>query len=349
MIKNLRSLPNLISDHLRTLPLLVLYLTDGCNSKCAMCDIWKAPRRNMDMGLVERLAASSQKLGTQLVLLSGGEAMQHPEWPMIAQEFRAAGSQIWLLTNGLLLRKQAEDVIAHVDTLTVSLDAATPDLYEKIRGVDALHLILDGMQIISKAGIPISTRTTLMRANYRQMPQIVDMALGAGARQVSFLAVDTVNPFAFGPRFEDVIPLNRPVNEFGGLTAEDLSEFGAILDEMEHTHTAHFADGRIAESPAKLRRLYDYFAEPLGLGEFEGPRCNAPHISAVVNWDGRLQPCYFLPAWGTLDGDGVELEDALNDPGAVALRTAYRNGERAECARCVCPLYRGPRALMRGF
>ncbi len=349
MIKHLRSLPNLISDHLRTLPLLVLYLTDGCNSKCAMCDIWKAPRRNMDMGLVERLAASSQKLGTQLVLLSGGEAMQHPEWPMIAQKFRAAGSKIWLLTNGLLLRKQAEDVMAHVDTLTVSLDAATPDLYEKIRGVDALNLILEGMQIISKAGIPISTRTTLMRTNYRQMPQIVDMALGAGARQVSFLAVDTVNPFAFGPRFEDVIPLNRPVNEFGGLMAEDLPEFGAILDEMEHTHAAHFADGRIAESPAKLRRLYDYFAEPLGLGEFEGPRCNAPHISAVVNWDGRLQPCYFLPSWGKLNADGVELEDALNDPAAVALRTAYRNGERAECARCVCPLYRGPRALMRGF
>ncbi len=349
LIKHLRSLPNLLSDHLSTLPLLVLYLTDGCNSKCAMCDIWKAPRRNMAMGLVERLAASSQKLGTQLVLLSGGEAMQHPEWPMIAQEFRAAGSKIWLLTNGLLLRKQAEDVMAHVDTLTVSLDAATPDLYEKIRGVDGLNLILEGMQIISTAGIPISTRTTLMRANFRQMPQIVDRALGAGARQVSFLAVDTVNPFAFGPRFEDVIPLNMPVNEFGGLTAEDLPEFGAILDEMAHTHAAHFADGRIAESPAKLRRLYDYFAEPLGLGEFEGPRCNAPHISAVVNWDGRLQPCYFLPAWGKLNGDGVGLEDALNDPAALALRTAYRNGERAECARCVCPLYRGPRALMRGF
>lgn len=349
MINHLRSLPNLMSDHLRALPLLVLYLTDGCNSKCAMCDIWKAPRRNMDMGLVERLATSSQKLGTQLILLSGGEAMQHPEWPAIAQRFRAAGSKIWLLTNGLLLRKQAEEVIANVDMLTVSLDAATPDLYEKIRGVDALNLILEGMQIISKAGIPISTRTTLMRANFRQMPQIVDMALGAGTRQVSFLAVDTVNPYAFGPRFEDVIPLNMPVNEFGGLTAEDLPEFRAILDKLERTHAVHFADGRIAESIAKLRRLYDYFAEPLGLGEFEGPRCNAPHISAVVNWDGRLQPCYFLPSWGKLDGDGVELEAALNDPDAIALRAAYRNKERAECARCVCPLYRGPRALIRGF
>lgn len=348
-LNSLRSLPNLMSDHLRSLPLLVLYLTDGCNSKCAMCDIWKAPRRNMDMRMVEHLAASSKKLGTQLILLSGGEAMQHPEWPTIAQYFRAAGSKIWLLTNGLLLRKQAEDVIANVDILTVSLDAATPDLYEKIRGVDALELILDGMQIISAAEIPVSTRTTLMRANFRQMPQIVDAALGTGARQVSFLAVDTVNPYAFGPRFEDVIPLAVPVNDFGGLTAEDLPEFGAILDELEHTHAAHFANGRIAESPAKLRRLYDYFAEPLGLGEFEGPRCNAPHISTVVNWDGRLQPCYFLPSWGKLEGETGTLEDALNDPAAVALRAAYRNGERAECARCVCPLYRGPRALLRGF
>lgn len=304
----------------------------------------------MDMNLVERLAASSEKLGTQMVLLSGGEALQHPEWPAIAQRFREAGSKIWMLTNGLLLRKQADAVIANIDSLTVSLDAATPELYEKIRGVDGLNLILEGIKIISAAGVPVSTRTTLMRANFRQMPQIIDTALGAGVQQVSFLAVDTVNPYAFGPRFEgEMIPLQTvaPINEFGGLTAEDLPEFGAILDELENSHAAHFADGRIAESPAKLRRLYDYFAEPLGLGEFEGPRCNAPHISAVINWDGKVQPCYFLPAWGKVNG--AELEDVLNEPAGLQLRADYREGQRQECARCVCPLYRGPRALMQGF
>ncbi len=350
-IANLRILPNLLSNHLRALPLLVLYLTDGCNSKCAMCDIWKAPRRNMNMDLVERLVASARKLGTQMVLLSGGEAMQHPDWPTIARQFRTAGINVWLLTNGLLLRKQAQAVIEHIDMLTVSLDAATPELYQKIRGVDALDIILEGMQAVSTGGIPISTRTTLMRANFRQMPLLIDTALAAGAESVSFLAVDTVNPYAFGPRFEHnaAIPLhNSPQpDEFGALTAEDLPEFNAVLDSLEQTHTTQFTNGQIAESPTKLRRLYDYFAAPHKKATFQPPRCNAPHISAVVNVDGKLQPCYFLPAGGDLKQH--DLETVINAPEMVVLRKAYRDGERSECTRCVCPLYRGPRALLRGF
>jgi MoaA/NifB/PqqE/SkfB family radical SAM enzyme len=250
-----------------------------------------------------------------------------------------------------LLRKQAQDVIRHIDRVTVSLDAATPELYQKIRGVDALDVILDGMQIVSAAGVPVSTRTTLMRANFHQIPLIVDTALEAGANSASFLTVDTHNAHAFGPRFEHdaTIPLAQEpvVDEFGGLTADDLPEFATVLDRLEETHAEHFADGRIEESPAKLRSYYHYFAAPYGLGEFTPPRCNAPHISAVVNVDGQLQPCYFLPTSGQVNGQG--LQEAINSEDMVKMREAYRQGEREECGRCVCPLYRGPRSLLRGF
>lgn len=347
---NFRYLPNLIGNRLHTLPLVILYITDGCNSRCAMCDIWKSPRRNMDMQLIAGLVESCQKLHTQMVLLSGGEAMQHPEWQKIAEYFRAAGIKVWLLTNGLFLRKQAADVMALINHVTVSLDAATPELYHQIRGVDSLPLVLEGMQAVSSAGVPLSTRTTLMRVNFRQIGQIVDVALANGAKRVSFLAVDTTNEFAFGPRFgqEQIIPLyNTDPSPFGGLTPDDLPEFAAVLDNLEATHAAHFADGRIAESPAKLRRLYNYFAAPHHIADFTPPRCNAPHISVVVNVDGRLQPCYFLPHGANLHKQ--QLEDVLNEAALVEMRTDYRQGKRHECERCVCPLYRGPRSLLKGF
>ena len=175
--------------------------------------------------------------------------------------------------------------------------------------------------------------------------------MDAGAQSVSFLAVDTVNPFAFGPRFDDdlAIPLQTaaPANPFGGLQESDLPAFAKILDSLEQTHADYFTDGRIAESPSKLRNLYQFFATPYGKADFQPPRCNAPHISAVVNVDGSLQPCYFLPKWGNLNDQ--PLEEALNTSEAIALRRAYRNGQRRECDRCVCPLYRGPRALAKGF
>lgn len=344
--QHIRYLPNLINNRLRSLPLVILYLTDGCNSRCAMCDIWRSPRRNMDMVLVDRIVADAATLGTQLVLLSGGEAMQHPDWPTIAEKFHAAGIKVWLLTNGLLLKKQAQAVIDHIDLLTVSLDAPTPELYQHIRGVDALDLLLEGMATISAAGMHTTTRTTLMRANFRHMPQIVDVALANGASSVSFLTVDNSNPFAFGPRFapDNGISMAQPTNDFGPLLPDDLPTFSAVLNELFVSHAEHFADGRIEESPDKLGRMADYFAAPYGLATFDAPRCNAPHISAVINVDGTLQPCYFLPHIPHSNG-----LDAINSPEILELRKAYRSGQRPECARCVCPLYRGPRALLRGF
>ncbi|MGL4648469.1 MAG: radical SAM protein, partial [Caldilineaceae bacterium] len=142
----LRPLLSLVSDRLRALPILVLYLTDGCNSRCATCDIWRSPRRNMRVELAGRLAAEAGALGLRWAVFSGGEAMQHPDWPRIASAFRAQGARTILLTNGLLLRKQAADVIATVDEVVVSLDAGCAPTYAAIRGVDAFDLVLDGFQ-----------------------------------------------------------------------------------------------------------------------------------------------------------------------------------------------------------
>src|SRR5512143_2193618 len=103
MAIHVRSLLNLTSDRLRSLPLVVLYITDGCNSRCVTCDIWKLPRRNMALELVQQIAGAVPRLGIRNVVLSGGEAMQHPAWPEIAQTFRDAGAKVMLLTNGLAL------------------------------------------------------------------------------------------------------------------------------------------------------------------------------------------------------------------------------------------------------
>src|SRR4051794_15457842 len=228
---NFRSLLNLASDRLWSLPMLVLYITDGCNSRCVTCDIWKLPRRNMDLDLVRQLASEFPKLGVKQVVLSGGEAMQHPEWPTIAAILRDAGAKVLLLTNGLALKKQAEQVIESIDELTVSLDGATPETYRAIRGVDALSVILEGMRQIADAGVPITTRTTVQRGNFREMPDIVRIAKEAGASKVSFFPVDVSNIVAFGPRFDqDGLPL-APIHALPGpaLARNDLAEFARIL------------------------------------------------------------------------------------------------------------------------
>jgi len=132
------------------------------------------------------------------------------------------------------------------------------------------------------------------------------------------------------------------------LRPDDLPRFAAVLDELEATHAADFVSHFIAERPAKLRKLHQYFAALTGAGDFPAVACNAPRFSAVIGADGQLQPCYFIPGTGPMTD--VPLAQALNAPAAVALRRAIRTGQRAECARCVCSMQRGGRQLLfQGF
>lgn len=362
---SLRHLANLHTDRIASLPILILYLTDGCNSRCVTCDIWRNPRRNMPAPLAAALAAQVQPLGVRWVVLSGGEAMQHPDWPHIAGQMRAAGARVMLLTNGLLVRRQIDEVIATIDELIVSLDAGTAATYDAIRGVDAFDLVLDGIRAARAAGLPVTTRTTVQRANFRELPALIDAALSADVTTISFLTVDVSSGVAFGNRAfgdqarmgrsvgADIIPLlsvdqqtegHTPPAESSALSRDEIAELSGIIDRIEREYAAAFAAGRMAESPAKLRRMLTYFNGLHGDG-FDPPRCNAPHISAVVEVDGRVRPCYFLPVGGKVTPDHG-LDRVLNDPDAVDLRRAVRLGQRGECDSCVCPLYKGHRALL---
>lgn len=358
-----RHVLNVFGDRLRTLPILVLYLTDGCNSRCLTCDIWRSPRRNMRMDLVDKLVADAAALRTRWVVLSGGEAMQHPDWSGIAQKFRRIGARVILLTNGLLVRRQIQSVIDVTDELVVSLDGGTPETYNAIRGVDAFDLVLSGIESASSAGKAVITRTTLQKMNFREMPQIIRAALRAGAGRISFLTVDVSSPVAFGPRFvaDAALPVIGSTNvgrasvetedsspADSALTLDECDELSAVLDQIERDFADAFASGRIAETPAKLRQMVAYFRAIHSVEAFPPVRCNAPHISAVVEVDGRLRPCYFLPTMGRLHhgADDTTLSQALNSDAALDLRRSYRAGEREECAACVCPLHKGARSLL---
>jgi Fe-coproporphyrin III synthase len=258
--------------------------------------------------------------------------------------------RVILLTNGLLLKKQAADVAASIDELVVSVDAGTPKTYARIRGVDALDLVFEGIALARQAGIPVTTRTTVQHDNFRELDAIVSRALAADVNHISFLAIDTGNPFAFGPRFEgmaDLLPLiptspHQP--PAGALSADDIANFEAVLEKLIADRASLFAQGRISESPDKLRRLIPYFRASLDGAGYPPVRCNAPQTSLVVEVDGSIRPCYFLPAVGRVNGS---LAGALNSSEAISMRRAVRAGERQECGKCVCPLYKGPRSLLQ--
>jgi Fe-coproporphyrin III synthase len=329
-----------VNSPLARLPLVTLYLTDRCNSRCVTCDYWRHGKDDMDQAAVARLLPSLTRLRTQCVLLSGGEPLLNPEWAAIAKTLRSAGLEVWLLTSGLALAKHARRCAELFDSITVSLDGTDSATYAAIRGLDAFDKVCEGIRAATHHGMPPSIRVTLQRGNFRQLPQFVDLAKKLGAQRISFLAVDVANPHAFGRAAGFVSDL--------ALRKEDLSALDAILTSMEHDRREDFRSGFIAESPQKLRRILQYFTAVQNAGSYPPVRCNAPEFSAVIGATGLVQPCFFIqgPADARVgcDGEAAEkdLELILNHGAMADLRTAIRAGARPECKTCVCSMWRDP-------
>lgn len=331
-----------VNSHLHRLPLVTLYLTERCNSRCVTCDYWRYGRADMNLDAVTRLLPSLERLGTQVVLLSGGEPLLNPEWAAISELLRERGMKVWLLTSGLSLAKHGRRAAQLFQAITVSLDGTDRQTYQAIRGLDALDNVCDGIRAAAAQGVAPTIRVTVQRANFRQLPAFVVMAKLLGARQISFLAVDVANPHAFAR-----------TADFSGdlaLLPADLPVFDEVLRTMECEHAEDFRSGFIAESPEKLRRLLRYFSAIQGDGKYPAVRCNAPEFSAVIGASGKVQPCFFIsgPAEGGLrdiadeDAQEQDLVGALNRSAMIALRSAIRAGERLECKTCVCSMWRDP-------
>jgi Fe-coproporphyrin III synthase len=318
---------------LERLPLVTLYLSERCNSRCVSCDYWRHGAVDMTLATVRALVPELKRLHTEVALLSGGEPLLNPEWPEIAETLREQGVKLWLLSSGLSLAKHARRAAGLFDTITVSLDGTSRATYAAIRGLDAFDKVCEGIAAAAQAGARVTVRVTLQRGNYRELTSFVEVARRSGARQVSFLAVDVANPHAFGREDDYTSDL--------ALTSEDLPHFAAQLDTLEREHAEDFRRGFIAESPRKLRRLHQYFAAVRGEGDYPAVHCNAPEYSAVIDAHAHVRPCFFIPG-----GESARLQAhpnlgaTLNTPEMRALRAGIRAGARAECATCVCPLWR---------
>ena len=150
---------------IRRLPLLTLYLTERCNSRCVTCDYWRHGRIDLTLEAVERFLPSLAELRTEVVLLSGGEPLVHPQWADIARLLRANGLKTWLLTSGLSLAKHAHLAASLFDSITVSLDGTDSPTYARIRGLDAFETVCTGIRAAASAGLAPGIRVTLQRAN----------------------------------------------------------------------------------------------------------------------------------------------------------------------------------------
>ena len=325
-----------VTNRTFVLPLLIFYPTGRCNSRCVSCDWWKqSGADDLTLDEIASVAEALPALGTRMVVFSGGEPLLRPEVFDAAQLFRAQGMTLHLLTSGVLLERFADRVAQHFSRVIVSLDATTAALYEQIRGVDALATVGRGVARLRRVApnVPLSGRATLHRANFRELPRLIEYAKALGLDRMSFLPAD-VSSLGFGRATRPDVNL-APRCASLALEAEEIDEFEAIIERTIAVYASDFDSGFVAESPEKLRRLPRYYAALRGVEPFPRVSCNAPWVSVVVEANGSVRPCFFHRSIGNVRQAPIATIVARN---LRAFRESFDVGADPVCVRCVCAL-----------
>jgi MoaA/NifB/PqqE/SkfB family radical SAM enzyme len=320
------------------LPILVLMPHSRCNCRCVMCDIWKANSNKKEISdeLLGKHISAFKKLGVKHVALSGGEALMHSNLWKLCDQLKSIGIKISLLSTGITLKANAPKIVQYMNDVIVSLDGS-PEIHNQIRNIpSAFEKLSEGVQAIKEIdpGFQVTGRCVLQKLNYNHFTDIIATAKSLDLDHISFLAAD-VSSEAFN-RLE-VWEENRVVQV--GLNEKEVREFEKIIKDSIHQFTDLYHSRFIAESPAKMMDIVTYYKALLGMHDFPVKKCNAPWVSAVIETDGSVKPCFFHPSYGNITEKSFA--EIINSPAAINFRKNLDMSNDRVCERCVCSLHLG--------
>jgi MoaA/NifB/PqqE/SkfB family radical SAM enzyme len=327
------------------LPVVILMPHSACNCRCVMCDIWKDNKnlKQLTEADVSDLLTSLKKFGTQQVVMSGGEALLNANFFKLCALLKNEGIKVSLLTTGLSIKSNADQLLEWVGDMIVSLDGDEP-LHDAIRNIpNAFKKLKEGVEYIKNISpdYKITGRTVIHRLNFRNWQAIIDEAMLMGLDQISFLPAD-VSSHAFNRQ----TAWSEPKQDEILISEKELPELQEVINKLIIDNQSNFRTGFIAESPQKIQDIYQYYAAFYGLNAFPYKKCNAPWVSTVIEADGNVRPCFFHDVIGNIRD--ASLADILNSKEAISFRKTLDMSTNNACVKCVCSLNLSPLKNLSG-
>ncbi len=278
---------------------LYFEVTNRCNLPCQHCvRTFNLHEPERDPTPHELKKAAGDLPNLQRTVLHGiGEPLLNKRLPEMIRFAKAQGSWVLFNSNGTLLNRAWQDTLIDcgLDELRISLDAATPETFQKIRGAPTFDRIVGNLRqfIARKAERGVShPRLSLwmvaIQANIHELPALVGLAAEIGIPEVYFQRL-----------VYNGLGVARKAESLHGQTE---GRVRAIIEEAmaraESLGIALRASG--ATTPL----------ESLRAGEDPRPwsKCQRPWNSTYVTANGKVLPCCIAP-FAHSDFQGMILGD----------------------------------------
>lgn len=159
-------------------------LTQKCNLKCVHCLFVQESGDELSAGEICTILLQLKDMGVFNLSLSGGEIFARNDIGDILDFLTKNTFLVTLYTNGTLLNPSLIDKIAalHPDSVDISVYGATADVHDAITGVPgSFQKTVNSIQGLLKAGIPVLFKGFLLKNNFPQRWDMIDLAKQLGA------------------------------------------------------------------------------------------------------------------------------------------------------------------------
>ena len=267
---------------------IILDITHRCNLKCNICEIRKDGSIKEFTSLeVKNLIAQAIEWGVKEFVLSGGEPFVRNDIFGILDFVNEKKYHIGILTNGILLN---EDFIKRLLpylasdrlSLSVSLDALTPEIHDDIRGAKGcFERTFNGLKILSKLkkeyqNINFNTISIILNENLEELLPLAEL-----------LKSLNVNSIQFQPLLANNLIMNRRSGMVKyWLSQERLPLLDKAIAQLIEFKKQNFNLVRNSENNLNLARKY--FRSALGPDEI---RCLYADRTMLIANNGDVTTC----------------------------------------------------------
>ena len=296
----------------RTIEYMRISVTEDCNMHCSYCRPASKGQESceetggdiMTDEAILNVVRAAVSCGIDRFKITGGEPLMRPGCPeLIGKMKRLEGvSLVTLTTNGLLLEKQLERLVAAgVDAVNVSLDTLIPETYEHLTGIDGLDQVLKGIDAALDAGLKLKINSVLMdKVNDHEW---LDLLTLTRDRPVSV-------------RFIEMMPIGHG-NRQGLIPGE------SILSRMNNIFPDIMRDSASkGNGPAIYYKIAGYKGSVGLISAVHGKFCSDCNRIRMTA-DGRLKPCLSF-------SDSVDVRAAALDGDLTAIKEAIAQTVKAK-------------------
>lgn len=274
--------------------MLLVHVTQNCNSPCVMCDCWKTKGKvQLEINDLAKTVDIFSKNGGELVMISGGEPTLHKNINEILSFCKSKDLKIAFNTNGILLHNKIQQIAKDCDFIVISIDAAQSELYAKIRGVNAFDKVVSNIKAVQRdfPNIKIQFRCTISRLNLFSFVNVIELADNLNISGVGFSPIDF-----------DSVSFSRVENELNDNlellipSEEEIETFHSLLKGEIGQQLENYFDRRVITWNLEyFFELINYFKTIRSNKEnkLQGSPCFFPYTSVLVDYDGSLRGCFY--------------------------------------------------------